>query len=434
LSHFGAEVILPRLFAQLFAAQHLASAATKIRIFTGESGGRPMRRMQTALVFWSFLSLSMFMIAIRANADGLSFDLSLIGYDDRGTLQSQNNAQAQPCQSCPPGTNCQSCDTDETCTCNSADHQCGSAAAPMILNIGPPPKLYSPASDFGDRVAAKPSGLSVVGDDGDATAAVQVAAPTRTIYTVPCGALMSYPSPTPNAAMAVYTAPVAAPAFAAAGFPTAGMTAVAQPPCVPAVGCPGYPPASFAPPATMYYVPAAPSSNAVAGTTAGQLDHMLQAIHHLEAAGLQAEADRLRGLCDAQMHEAVNQLRSAEAELLQLRETATAETSAVKTNHPLQPVVTAALVPVPKSSTHYYPVQQAGYISPSETLTQPEHQDYSFDQTASPLPFSPQLISVGPLQGFGFGEFSNTWKTLPEVELPTLPWILEGSLGAPDYR
>ncbi len=429
-----AEVILPRLFAQLFAAQHLASAATKIRISPGnqediQCGGCKQ------LVFWSILSLSMFMIAIRANADGLSFEESLIGYDDRGTLQLQNNAQAQPCQSCPPGTNCQSCVTDETCTCNSADHQCGSSPAPMILNIGPPPKLYSPASDFGARFAAKPSGLAVVGDEGAAAMTIQAAGPTSTIYTAaPCAALISYPSPAPNAAMAVYMAPIPAPAFAAAGFPAPGMPAMAQPPCVPELGCSGYPPASFVPPATMYYVPAIPGSNSVTGTTAGQLDHMLQAIHHLEAAGLQAEADRLRGLCDAQMHEAVNQLRSAEAELLQLRETATAETSAVRANHPLQPVVTAALVPVPNSATHYYPVQQAGYISPSETLTQPAHQDDSFDQTTSPLPFSPQLISVGPLQGFGFGEFSNTWKTSPEVELPTIPWILEGSLSTPDYR
>lgn len=209
---------------------------------------------------------------------------------------------------------------------------------------------------------------------------------------------------------------------------------MAPPPCIPAVGCQGYGPASFAPPATMYYVPTAASPNSIAGTT-DQLDHMLQAIHHLEAAGLQAEADQLRSLCDAEMHEAINQLRSAEAGLLQLKEAVAADTSAIPANHPLQPVVTAALIPVPKSKTHSYPVQQAGYIVPSETLTSAAHyQNDSFDQMAPPVPFTPQPVYIGPLQGFGFGELSDTWKTSPEADMPTFPWILEGNLGAPDYR
>ncbi len=43
-----------------------------------------MRRIQAVLIFWSLLSLSVFVAAVRADAGGLSFDMSLIGYDDRG--------------------------------------------------------------------------------------------------------------------------------------------------------------------------------------------------------------------------------------------------------------------------------------------------------------------------------------------------------------
>jgi hypothetical protein len=388
-----------------------------------------MRRIQTAFVFWSLLSLSMFVAAVRADWGGLSFDESLIGYDGRGVQQSQTGAQAQPCQSCPPGTACQSCAVEDTCQCNSADSEHASPA-PMILNIGPPPRLYSPSRDFGARVAAKPSQVCVVGDEGTAALPVQLAYPIpipSTVYTAPSSTLISYPSPVSN--QAVYPVSALPTAFTTAGFPAPGMTAMAPPPCVPAVG---YAPQTFMPSGPVYFAPPAVNANC-AGGAADRLDHMLQAIHHLEAAGLQAEADRLRGLSNAEMHEAVNQLRSAEAGLLQLKEEVAADASEVRTNHPLQPVVTVARA-TSNFETHKYPVQQAGYIVPSETMASAVHHDDTFDQLALPLPFTPQLISVGPLPGFGSGEMSDVLKSPQDAVLPSFPWILEGSLDMPDYR
>jgi hypothetical protein len=49
------------------------------------------------------------------------------------------------------------------------------------------------------------------------------------------------------------------------------------------------------------------------------LDHILEAVRHLEAAGMQAEADGLRRKCDTDMKAVVEQLKKAEAELATLK-------------------------------------------------------------------------------------------------------------------
>src|SRR5262249_15776058 len=43
--------------------------------------------------------------------------------------------------------------------------------------------------------------------------------------------------------------------------------------------------------------------------------HILEAVHHLDAAGMHAEADHLRRECDQQMRTAIAKLRTAETEL-----------------------------------------------------------------------------------------------------------------------
>src|SRR5262245_40021255 len=99
-----------------------------------------MRQIQTALLFVTSTSLIV-LATVRAGA--ADFGLSLIGYDDRGRQETQVGQQTQPCQSCSPGTECKSCAADSAYNCDTENHTCA-AAGPMILTIGPPPRLYSP--------------------------------------------------------------------------------------------------------------------------------------------------------------------------------------------------------------------------------------------------------------------------------------------------
>ena len=124
-----------------------------------------MQRKQLAVVFCVLLGWPMMMAAVRAQAEGLSIDESLIGYDDRGVQQANDDAHAQPCQSCPPACACQSCPSEADCQCNASEPVHTSAAAPLIMTIGPPPRLYSPSADFGSRVQTGSASWTVVGDE-----------------------------------------------------------------------------------------------------------------------------------------------------------------------------------------------------------------------------------------------------------------------------
>jgi hypothetical protein len=52
---------------------------------------------------------------------------------------------------------------------------------------------------------------------------------------------------------------------------------------------------------------------------ADRIDHILEAVHHLEAAGMQADADALRRKCDQEMKSVVERLKKAEAEVAALK-------------------------------------------------------------------------------------------------------------------
>ena len=90
----------------------------------------------------------------------------------------------------------------------------------------------------------------------------------------------------------------------------------------------------------------APRANQVysspAAGEADQLDHILQAVHHLEAAGLQADADRLRRECDDKVERLIACLKSSGAALPRLRPTPqqNAELNPAKEE---RPVVTAQM-------------------------------------------------------------------------------------------
>src|SRR5262249_24254726 len=68
--------------------------------------------------------------------------------------------------------------------------------------------------------------------------------------------------------------------------------------------------------------PACSGSQCASTASADPLDHMLQAVHHLEAAGMQCEADRLRRQCDAEVASVIYELKLAQAELAHLHSTA----------------------------------------------------------------------------------------------------------------
>jgi hypothetical protein len=388
-----------------------------------------MWRKQIAVVFWALLVWSMLVAAVRADVDGLSNDLSLIGYDDRGVQQSKDDEQ--PCQSCPPAVTCQLCPPAATCQCNASTEPHLSAAAPMILNIGPPPRLYSPSSDFGARAGAEVAAWSIVGDEsptspsslhrianGSSVPCVIVPAP-QPVYSTP-GAAANTWHQAPSCSLDDGATPLM-PEFTATYSPSMAM--VTAPKCIPTIMYPNFAAAALSPAAS--FLPTTGEGVRPMVGEAERMDHMLQAIYHLEAAGLQAEADRLRGECDAQMHDVVNRLKSAEAELARLQKTVGTETATASANHPQKPVVTVALR-AGKGEERKYPVQQAGYISPSETLDRP---DESFDQRPLPAPFVPQPITIEPMNIFGTPGESWDVKPIPDLNSP---FMFDGHVFTPD--
>lgn len=227
----------------------------------------------------------------------------------------------------------------------SASHDEPTSGAPLILNLGPPPTVYSPSADFGARVEAAP-GWAVASDD-------------RTAWTTPAHPVVStlpmMPSCMPQSGPFDTTMPlVATPCYQC---PPPMQTAM-QPHGM--LGAPSY----YAPPPslpfgmetttvpspqvyTKYYNPAvvfpsqlaatpttvpAPRANPVysspAAGEADHLDHILQAVHHLEAAGLQADADRLRRECDDKVERLIECLKSNEAELSRLPQSASSAKAA----------------------------------------------------------------------------------------------------------
>jgi hypothetical protein len=90
---------------------------------------------------------------------------------------------------------------------------------------------------------------------------------------------------------------------------------------------PPFPPAQAYLPAAIAYQPgmpsfappAAPGSPAIG--EANRLEHILEAVHHLEAAGMQAEADHLRHECDQRLRSAIANLRIAESQWVHKHET-----------------------------------------------------------------------------------------------------------------
>jgi ATPase subunit of ABC transporter with duplicated ATPase domains len=148
---------------------------------------------------------------------------------------------------------------------------------------------------------------------------------------------------------------------------------------------------------------------------ADRLDHILQAVHHLEAAGLQGQADQLRQECDGQLRQAANQMKTVETEIARLRDAADAQIACGRASHQQQPVVTAALARPHTAEEHKYAVQQAGYMVPAETT---ERTAPTFDERPLPEPFVPQPIIIEPIKVFG--EPSDSWgiKPTPDVNSP----------------
>ncbi|HEY2759829.1 MAG TPA: hypothetical protein VGI75_03780, partial [Pirellulales bacterium] len=65
--------------------------------------------------------------------------------------------------------------------------------------------------------------------------------------------------------------------------------------------------------------PPCPCDSSTATDEANRLEHILEAVHHLEAAGLQPEADQLRRRCDDDVKVVIHNLKAAESELAELR-------------------------------------------------------------------------------------------------------------------
>ncbi len=202
------------------------------------------------------------------------------------------------------------------------------SGTPLILNLGPPPVVYSPSADFSTRVETAP-GWAVASDTRTAANTpahpVVSAPPMMPSYGVP---IVQFDAPIPVAAapcfdcpqpmhtamqphalpsLPSYYAPPPSPPFA---FPTASAPSAYNPAVV-------YP-SQLATPMTL----PAPRANQVysspAAGEADQLDHILQAVHHLEAAGLQADADRLRRECDDKVERLIACLKSNGAALPRL--------------------------------------------------------------------------------------------------------------------
>jgi hypothetical protein len=359
-----------------------------------------MRRIHTALLFWAFVAGSMVVPATRACAA----DLSLIGYDERGVQQSQDDAQAQPCQSCPPGAACQTCPTSAACAGNSDEQAHCVGAGPMILSIGPPPRLYSPSADFGTRTATTPSNCIVVGDEKSGPNPRDGVAKPNPVCAL---GYPVYPAHDPATVGHLLESGVLGMGFENTMVGPPPLPVMAAPQFVPNVVYQTCAPVTYFPPAPAYLPAVIANAHPLAGE-ADRLDHMLQAIHHLQAAGLQAEADQLRGRCDAAMHEVVSQLKTAETQMAQLHQAVNSAPTAAM-NLPQHPVVTSALPPSRNTNEHSYSVQQVGYLTPVDSSARSSN---TFDERPLPAPFVPQPITIEPINVFG--EPGEGWDTKPE--------------------
>ena len=227
-----------------------------------------------------------------------------------------------------------------------------SSGGPLILNLGPPPVVYSPSADFSTRVEAVP-GWAVASD-------------TRTAANSPAHPVVSAPA---NDAL------VRRSHRAIRRTDSRGCRPVFR---LPAADAHRHATACVAEPAFLLCAPAEPAvrvsdgiraaglqsgrgvslatghaddpagsprnlaySSPAAGE-ADQLDHILQAVHHLEAAGLQADADRLRRECDDKVERLIASLKSSGAALPRLHPAPQLSAEANEANEH-RPVVTAQI-------------------------------------------------------------------------------------------
>ncbi|HZZ27414.1 MAG TPA: type II and III secretion system protein [Pirellulales bacterium] len=207
-----------------------------------------------------------------------------------------------------------------------------------MLTIGPPPRLYSPSADYSARIESAP-GWAVVGDANGYSHTDVHPLPNMPEFNVAYGA----PQSVFSAAQPGYAAAAIPPAphFSPSGY---GDYAFAGPPSVPVYAptpvyyAPAYPPtAAYVPSSIGSAYPGAvcptPISSTPTACDADRLDHLLQAAHHLDAAGMHLEADQLRSQCNAEIKSVVEQLQTAQAELARLHQTAYNQPTASTATH-----------------------------------------------------------------------------------------------------
>jgi Bacterial type II and III secretion system protein len=221
---------------------------------------------------------------------------------------------------------------------------------PAIIDIGQPPIVYSPASDFGKRVECENSWTQQCG--GPTGFQWQVATAPMPVMIAPPFPFAGAPQPgnwLPHPLAAVAPPPGSSfPQPFPAVAPCCGGCAAdqqsehhPQPPCAGYFECPcmpgvavaaagnGFPPCPcpncamplppcagpvcvLPPPpaesATRYFAACEPASKA---NVADRLEHILQAVQHLEAAGLQTEAHHVRQQSDELVRELIRQTRES---------------------------------------------------------------------------------------------------------------------------
>ena len=211
-----------------------------------------------------------------------------------------------------------------------------SIPGPMILQIGPSPTVYSPAADFKLRIGNAAS-VAVLSDDGTPgqSNVIQIADirsdPTNPPSTQPfclpgfSPAAMP-PLPPPGYFVQVPTGympppPAYLPVATRLSFPSPSSNATygGSPACDAASTCSGDCCCQSGECSCHAGAPPCLSDSCTAVSGADRLEHILEAAHHLEAAGLQADADQLRRRCDGDVKVLIHQLKSAESELAQLR-------------------------------------------------------------------------------------------------------------------
>lgn len=268
----------------------------------------------------------------------------------------------------------------------------------MILTIGPPPRLYSPSADYGQRTTDAPCSYVVLGDENVAPAVcASQTLKVNPLYTgYPVGhdpATVGCLTENGSFGLCGFDAQQQSPMVAAPPMPPSIITA---PPFMPNMVYQPCGPMAYMPPAPMYFTSTITSTMATHTqpicSEADRLDHMLQAIQHLEAAGMKVEADQLRCECDAIVHEVAVQLRAAETNEVQCPHADNEKCRTARENLPQHPVVTAAL-PKPGTAVHWYPVRQAAYVSPAEVSNDSGNE---MTNRPMPMPFVPQPMVIEP--------------------------------------